>query len=123
MLVSRIDRETAVPFTRSLILRQPEVPEPCRGPRRERHVRSNLIRMANDIAIFHRSFAEDEAMQMVSEHINKFWAPSMRRQLFEGFQKEPAAFDKLVARSLGKISCKTYNPIVPEIRELSGTGG
>lgn len=86
-------------------------------------MRSNLIRMANDIAIFHRSFAEDEAMQMVSEHINKFWAPSMRRQLFEGFQKEPAAFDKLVAKSLGKISCKTYNPIVPEIRELSGTGG
>ncbi len=61
-------------------------------------MRSNLIRMANDIAIFHRSFVE-------------------------GFQKEPAAFDKLVAKSLGKISCKTYNPIVPEIRELSGTGG
>lgn len=86
-------------------------------------MRTNLIRMANDIAVFHRSFAEDEAMQMVSEHINKFWAPSMRRQLFEVFQKEPAALDELVAKSMLKISCKTHNPIMADIREWGGTGG
>ena len=83
----------------------------------------NLIRMANDIATFHQSYAEDEAMQMVSEHINKFWAPSMRRQLFEVFQNNPEVFNNLVATSLRKISCGIYNPIVADIRELSGTGG
>ena len=83
----------------------------------------NLVRMANDIAVFHQSFTEDDAMQMVSEHINKFWAPSMRRQLFEVFQNNPEAFENLVAKSLRKISCKTYNPIIADIRELNGTGG
>lgn len=50
---------------------------------------SSLIRMANDIAVFHTSFPQDEAAQMVSEHINKFWAPSLRRQLFELVQSDP----------------------------------
>ncbi len=84
---------------------------------------TNLIRMANDIAVFHQSFSEDEAMQMVSEHINKFWAPSMRRQLFEVFLGHPDAFNNLIAKSLRKISCSTYNPILADIRERSGTGG
>jgi len=84
---------------------------------------TNLIRMANDIAVFHQSFAEDEALQMVSEHINKFWAPSMRRQLFEVVQSHPEDFDALIARSMRKVSCRTYNPIVADIRERNGTGG
>lgn len=86
-------------------------------------MRAHLVRMANDIAIFHQSFPEDEAMQMVSEHINKFWAPSMRRQLFEVFQSKPDVFNNLVAKCLRKISCSTYNPIIADIRERSGTGG
>lgn len=84
---------------------------------------TNLIRMANDIAVFHQSFTEDEALQMVSEHINKFWAPSMRRQLFEMFQNNPGLFNDLIAKCLRKIRCTTYNPIVADIRERSGTGG
>ena len=44
---------------------------------------SHLVHMANDIARFHQAFSEDEAMQMVAEHINKNWAPSMRQKLFE----------------------------------------
>lgn len=84
---------------------------------------NSLIRMANDIAAFHQSLADDEAMQMVSEHINKFWAPSLRRQLFEVFQNDPGLFDNLIAKSLRKVSCQTYNPITADIRELTGTGG
>lgn len=84
---------------------------------------TNLIRMANDIAVFHQSFSEDEALQMVSEHINKFWAPSMRRQLFEVFRSNPEDFNTLIARCLRKVSCRIYNPITPDIRERSGTGG
>lgn len=84
---------------------------------------TNVIRMANDIAIFHQSFAEDEATQMVSEHINKFWAPSMRRQLFEVYQSNPDVFDRLVAKCLCKVSCSTHNPIIADIRERNGTGG
>lgn len=86
-------------------------------------MRSNLIRMANDIAMFHQVFSEDEATQMVSEHINKFWAPSMRQQLFEAYRTEPAAFDDLIAKSLLRINCNTHNPVKPVIHEMHGTGG
>lgn len=84
---------------------------------------SNLIRMANDIAAFHHSFSESEAMQMVSEHINKFWTPAMRQRLFEEFQNQPDAFNSLIAKSLLRIACSRYNPVKPVFQEQHGTGG
>ena len=84
---------------------------------------ANVIRMANDIAIFHQSFTDDEATQMLSEHFNKFWAPSMRRQLFEVYRSHPDCFDRLITQCMRKVRCSTYNPIIAEIRERHGTGG
>jgi len=84
---------------------------------------TNLIRMANDIAAFHHSFSEDEAMQMVSEHINKFWTPAMRQRLFESFQDDPGAFNNLIAKSLRRINCHKFNPVRPVFQEQHGTGG
>ncbi len=83
----------------------------------------HLVQMANDIARFHQSFPEDEAMQLVSEHINKSWAPSMREKLFEEFQEHPQDFSALIAKSLLKINCAKYNPVKTEIRDKQGTGG
>ena len=83
----------------------------------------HLIHMENDIARFHQSFPEDEAMQMVAEHINKSWAPSMRQKLFEEFQRHSTDFNNLIAKSLLKINCDKYNPIKTEIRDKGGTGG
>ena len=56
----------------------------------------HLIHIANDIARFHQTYPEDEAMQMVAEHINKTWAPSMRQKLFEEFQDHPTVFNMLI---------------------------
>ena len=42
-----------------------------------------LVRMANQIAIFFLSQPEATRVQGVSNHINKFWEPRMRRQFFE----------------------------------------
>lgn len=84
---------------------------------------TNLVRMANDIASFHQTFTEDEAMQMVAEHINKFWTPAMRQKLFEAFQDDPAAFNNLIAKSLLRINCHLYNPVKPVFHEQHGTGG
>jgi formate dehydrogenase subunit delta len=83
----------------------------------------HLVHMANDIAKFHESFPEDEAMQMVAEHINKSWAPSMRQKLFEEFQAHPCSFNNLIAKSLLRINCDKYNPIRAAFREKEGTGG
>lgn len=84
---------------------------------------THLVHVANDLARFHRSFPEDEAMQTVSEHINKSWALSMRQKPFEEFQANPSAFDNLIAKSLLKINCDKYNPIKAQFREKDGTGG
>lgn len=42
-----------------------------------------LIRMANQIATFFLSQAENVRAEGVATHINKFWEPRMRRKLFE----------------------------------------
>ena len=42
-----------------------------------------LVRMANQIATFFLSQPEATRVQGVSNHINKFWEPRMRRQFFQ----------------------------------------
>lgn len=46
-------------------------------------VRAKLVRMANQIATFFLSQPEDIRAEGVATHINKFWEPRMRAQLFE----------------------------------------
>ncbi|MCJ7994330.1 formate dehydrogenase subunit delta [Rhizobium cremeum] len=42
-----------------------------------------LVRMANQIATFFLSQPEGVRVEGVANHINRFWEPRMRRQLFE----------------------------------------
>ncbi|MDP3262248.1 MAG: formate dehydrogenase subunit delta [Tabrizicola sp.] len=42
-----------------------------------------LVHMANQIALFMESKPHDEGVQGVASHINDFWEPRMRRQLFD----------------------------------------
>jgi formate dehydrogenase subunit delta len=44
---------------------------------------NKLVRMANQIATFFHSQPASEAANGVATHINKFWEPRMRRQLFD----------------------------------------
>ncbi len=45
---------------------------------------ANLVNMANRIAEFHASWPDqDAAVLAISEHIRKFWAPRMRRDLIQ----------------------------------------
>ena len=41
-----------------------------------------IARMANDIAKFMESKPHDEGVTLLASHINDFWEPRMRRQLF-----------------------------------------
>lgn len=62
-----------------------------------------LTYMANQIAKFFHSQPENEAAAGVAEHINKFWEPRMRRQLFEMTDENGEGFDPLVISALGEI--------------------
>lgn len=44
--------------------------------------RAKIVRMANQIAVFFESKPHDLGVAGVAEHINKFWDPRMRGQLF-----------------------------------------
>ncbi|MBX4868928.1 MULTISPECIES: formate dehydrogenase subunit delta [Rhizobium] len=65
--------------------------------------KTKLVYMANQIATFFKSQPESEAAQGVALHINKFWEPRMRRQLFEILEKEENGLDALVLQAAPMI--------------------
>ncbi|TCU16603.1 formate dehydrogenase subunit delta [Rhizobium sullae] len=64
---------------------------------------SKLVYMANQIATFFKSQPESEAAQGVATHINKFWEPRMRRQLFEILEKDSNGLNALVVEAASLI--------------------
>lgn len=42
---------------------------------------SDIVRMANQIAEFHKPYPHDEAVAGIAEHIRLFWEPRMRKAL------------------------------------------
>ncbi|TIP61816.1 MAG: formate dehydrogenase, partial [Mesorhizobium sp.] len=72
----------------------------------EDHIASTkekLVRMANQIATFFHSKPREEGIAGLAEHINKFWEPRMRRQLFEMLDAGTEHFDDLVIAASAKI--------------------
>ena len=63
-----------------------------------------LTYMANQIATFFASQPEDEAVPGVAEHINKFWEPRMRAQLFAMADKSGDGLHPLVVAALPSIN-------------------
>jgi formate dehydrogenase subunit delta len=61
--------------------------------------KTKLVYMANQIATFFKSQPANEAAEGVAGHINKFWEPRMRRQLFEILEKEENGLDVLVLQA------------------------
>lgn len=56
-----------------------------------RNPAANLVKMANQIGAFFASQAETDAevaAQSVASHLKLFWAPTMRAQLLERFERE-----------------------------------
>jgi formate dehydrogenase subunit delta len=47
----------------------------------------DMVRMANQIAEFFKSYSETEALEGIADHFNKFWDPSMRKDLFAYIDK------------------------------------
>ena len=84
----------------------------------EEHIVSTsekLVRMANQIADFFHSKPREEGIAGVAEHINKFWEPRMRRQLFEMLDGGTENFNELVVAASAKIR----RPKTPEQADKS----
>ena len=64
---------------------------------------NKIARMANQIATFFHSMPHEEGVAGVAEHINKFWEPRMRRQLFELVDAGDPELDELVMEAAAGI--------------------
>ena len=62
-----------------------------------------ITRMANDIAKFMESKPHDEGVAGLAGHINDFWEPRMRRQLFEMIDAGGAGLRQLVLDAAPQI--------------------
>jgi len=65
--------------------------------------RDKIIRMAKQIATFFHSKPREEGVAGTAEHINKFWEPRMRRQLFEIIDAGGEGLDELVLAASATI--------------------
>ncbi|MBB3611953.1 formate dehydrogenase subunit delta [Rhizobium sp. BK602] len=64
---------------------------------------AKLVYMANQIATFFKTQPANEAAQGVATHINKFWEPRMRRQLFEIIDHGDSGLSPLVLEASSQI--------------------
>jgi formate dehydrogenase subunit delta len=66
-------------------------------------IRAKLVYMANQIATFFKTQPADEAVPGIANHINKFWEPRMRRQLFEIIDQGGEGLSPLVVEAAALI--------------------
>lgn len=62
-----------------------------------------IVRMANDIAKFMESKPRAEGVALLASHINDFWEPRMRRQLFAVIDRGGEGLRPLVLDAAGAI--------------------
>ncbi|MCR9072880.1 MAG: formate dehydrogenase subunit delta [Alphaproteobacteria bacterium] len=65
--------------------------------------RQDIVRMANQIADFHRSYPEEEAVAGVAQHIRDFWDPRMRADLAELLAREETGFNDLARAGARRV--------------------
>jgi formate dehydrogenase subunit delta len=63
----------------------------------------DMVRMANQIAEFFKSYGEKEAIEGIADHISKFWEPRMRRMYFAHIEAGGEGFSELVKKSAAGV--------------------
>ena len=56
----------------------------------------DMVRMANQIASFFKSYGQEEGVKEIATHINNFWEPRIRKHFFEHLAKGNSGFDPMV---------------------------
>lgn len=59
----------------------------------------DMVRMANQIAGFFKSYGLEDGKKEVAAHINNFWEPRMRAKFFEYLDSGGEDFDPLVSQA------------------------
>jgi len=62
-----------------------------------------LVMMANQIAKFFAAQGHDRAVPQITDHVEKFWDPRMRRQIHEYVAKGGAGLDPLALEAVNAL--------------------
>lgn len=83
-----------------------------------------LVRMANQIAAFFRSYPEEEAVAGIDKHIRAFWTPKMIAHLEAAVPEQGERVDALVVRALTGAEPRADSPVRAATRDpqLLGAG-
>ncbi|GAN48216.1 formate dehydrogenase subunit delta [Methylobacterium radiotolerans] len=83
-----------------------------------------LVRMANQIATFFRSYPEEEAVAGIQKHIKAFWTPKMIAHLEAALPEQGDRIDGYVRRALHGAEPAADSPVRPATRDpqLAGAG-
>jgi formate dehydrogenase subunit delta len=63
----------------------------------------DMVRMANQISDFFKSYTEQEAIDGISDHITKFWEPRMRKDFFAHMDAGGQGMTELVKKSAAQV--------------------
>lgn len=75
---------------------------------------SEMIRMANQIAGFFKSYGTEEGKKEVAAHINNFWEPRMREQFHAYLNDGGLEFDPLVKQAAALVRKPTNHSVDQE---------
>ena len=76
-----------------------------------------LVRMANQIAAFFRSYPEEEAVAGIQKHISAFWTPRMVDRLSTALPGMGERADILVRRAIHGPEVAQEGPVRPATRD------
>jgi formate dehydrogenase subunit delta len=64
---------------------------------------SDIVRMANQIASFFKSYGQVEGTKEIAAHINNFWEPRMRQHFFTYLAQGGTSLDPMVLAAVPMI--------------------
>jgi formate dehydrogenase subunit delta len=63
----------------------------------------DMVRMANQMATFFKSYGVEEGTKELAAHINNFWAPPIRREFFEYVALGGKGFEPMVMAAAAQV--------------------
>lgn len=63
----------------------------------------DMLRMANQIADFFRSYPHEYAVKEAATHLNNYWDPRMRKHFFDYLAKGGEGLDPLIIEAAAQV--------------------
>jgi formate dehydrogenase subunit delta len=64
---------------------------------------AKLVRMANQIGDYFRTFPEAEAVAGAADHLRKFWTPKMRNEIIAFVDAGGSGLNQVAARAINNL--------------------